>query len=76
LSKGGGIVSRRSSLLKCFKSLDGLSLFVNGAKSLLDSFLEVIESSEDVEGLLVLVPWFIVEVVPQDWFKLSESGSL
>jgi hypothetical protein len=64
LSEGGGIVGRGSLLLKCFESLDGLSLFVDGAESLLNSFLEVVESSEDVKGLLVLVPWFIAKVVP------------
>jgi hypothetical protein len=39
-------------------------LFINSAESLLNGFLEIVESSEDVKGLLVLVPWFVVEVVP------------
>src|SRR5690606_32316682 len=41
----------------------------------LNGFLEVVESGENVNGLLILVPWFVIKVVSQDRLELSEGGS-
>jgi hypothetical protein len=51
-------------LLVCLKLLDGLSLFVDSSESLLNGFLKMVKGSEDVDGFLVLVPRFVIKVVP------------